>query len=128
MDNKPNPRVRTHRDLIIWQKSMLLVNAIYDLTEPFPKREDYGLTAQMRRAAVSIPANIAEGQGRNTTRDFLRFLSIARGSFRERDTYCEVSRMRKYATDAGLQIIDALMDEVGRLHTALCAALRRRPH
>ena len=107
---------------------MELVNETYDLTERFPKRENYGLTAQMRRAGVSIPGNIAEGQGRNTTKDFLRFLAIARGSLRELDTYCDISEMRKYASGVTLREMRRLLDEVGKLHTALCAALRRKLH
>ena len=105
---------------------MQLVNETYDLTEPFPKREQYGLTAQMRGSAVSIPGNIAEGQGRDSTKDFLRFLAIARGSLRELDTYCDISEMRKYATDVALQEMRRLIDEVGRMHTALCSALHRK--
>ena len=120
------PRIRSHRDLTIWQRSMQLVNETYDLTESYPKREMYGLTAQMRRSAVSIPANIAEGQGRNGTRDFLRFLAMARGSLRELDTYCDVSEMRGYATERVLRRTRQLIAEVGKMHTALSAALRRK--
>jgi four helix bundle protein len=105
---------------------MELANEVYDLTEPFPKREQYGLTAQMRRAAVSIPANIAEGVGRHTTRDLLRFLAIARGSLYEVGTLCDFSNMRGYATEPALEKARLLMQEVGRMHTAFCAALRRR--
>jgi four helix bundle protein len=68
---EPNGRIRSHRDLKIWQRAMDLVDVVYDLTEHFPKREEYGLSAQIRSAAVSVPGNIAEGQGRNTTRAYL---------------------------------------------------------
>lgn len=78
--------VRHYTDLIVWQKAMDLVEKIYHATEPFPHREIFGLTNQMRRAAVSIPSNVAEGQGRATTKDFLQFLSIARGSLQEVET------------------------------------------
>ena len=105
---------------------MELANAVYDLTEPFPDRERYGLVSQMRRAGLSIPANIAEGQGRNTTKDLLRFLAIAKGSLRELDTYSDFSEMRRYATGPELQEARRLIEEVGRMHHALCAALRRR--
>ena len=71
--------VKDYRELIVWQKAMGLVELLYRRTRLFPKEELYGLTSQMRRAAVSIPSNIAEGQGRRTTRDFIHFLSIARG-------------------------------------------------
>jgi four helix bundle protein len=96
-------RIGSPWDLIIWQRSMELANATSDLTEPFPDRERYGLVSQRRRAGLSIPANIAEGQGRSTTRDLLRFLGIAKGSFRELDTYCDFSEMRRYATGPELQ-------------------------
>ena len=105
---------------------MELVNELYDLTEPFPKREQYGLTAQMRRAAVSIPATIAEGVGRRTTRDLLRFLTIARGSLYEVDTHCDISEMRSYVSGPALERARLLIQEVGKMHSALSAALRRK--
>lgn len=126
MSKGETARIRSHRDLIIWQRAMELVNAVYDLTEPFPKREQYGLTAQMRRAAMSIPANIAEGAGRSTTRDLLRFLAIARGSLYEVDTYCDVSEIRGYGPEPALEKARLLIQEIRRMHAALCASLRRR--
>lgn len=78
--------VRHYSDLIVWQKAMDLVVHVYEVTESFPQREVFGLTNQVRRAAVSIPSNIAEGQGRGTTKDFLHFLAIARGSLQEVET------------------------------------------
>ena len=126
MRPRPKPRVRSHRDLIIWQKGMALVDATYDLTENYPDHEKYGIRAQMRRGAISIPANIAEGQGRNTTKDFLRFLGIAKGSLHELDTYFDVSQMRRFATEPELRRVRELVEVVGRLHTNLCAALRKR--
>jgi four helix bundle protein len=123
---EPNGRIRSHRDLKIWQRAMDLVDVVYDLTEHFPKREEYGLSAQIRSAAVSVPGNIAEGQGRNTTREFLRFLSIARGSLRELDTYIEISARRDYAAGPELLAVQRMLEEIGRMNTALCAALRKR--
>ena len=79
-------KIRTFRDLLIWQKSIKLVTQIYEVTKIFPKEEAFGLTSQMRRCAVSIPSNIAEGHGRNSTRDYLRFLQIATGSLYELQT------------------------------------------
>ncbi len=78
--------VRSYRELIAWQKAMDFVELVYQHTASFPKEERYGLTGQLRKAAVSVPSNIAEGQGRSTTADFLRFLSIARGSLYESQT------------------------------------------
>ena len=78
--------IRTYRDLIVWQKSMALVTDVYRVTRVFPKNEQYGLTSQLRRCAVSIPSNIAEGYGRRASNDYLRFLSIANGSLFELQT------------------------------------------
>jgi four helix bundle protein len=78
--------VQSYRELIVWQKAMKLVQSIYSLTKDFPKEEVYALTSQIRRAAVSIPSNIAEGQGRDSTKEFLHHLSIAYGSLMEVET------------------------------------------
>ncbi len=75
--------LRDYSQLVVWQKAMDLVETVYRTTKTFPREEQYGLTSQIRRAAVSIPSNIAEGQGRHTTRDFLHFLAIAHGSLKE---------------------------------------------
>lgn len=84
-------RIRSQRDLIVWQKAMDLVTSVYRLTEDFPKSELYGLTSQIRRSAGSIPANIAEGQGRRLGGEFLQFLAQARGSLLELDTHLEIA-------------------------------------
>lgn len=76
-------KIETYRDLIVWQKSMSLVQVVYTATKAFPKEEQFGLTNQLLRAAVSIPSNIADGNGRGTTPDYIRFLQIARGSLFE---------------------------------------------
>lgn len=78
--------VQSYRDLIVWQKAMDLVKLVYDLTDKFPKEELFGLTIQIRKAVVSVPSNIAEGQGRSSTKEFLRHLSIAYGSLMETET------------------------------------------
>lgn len=75
-----------YRELVVWQKAMELVKSVYAMTKVLPKSELYGLVSQSRRAAVSIPANIAEGHGRNSKKDYVRFLTIARGSLRELET------------------------------------------
>ena len=79
-------KIRTFRDLLIWQKSIKLVTRIYEVTRSFPKEEAFGLTSQMRRCSVSIPSNIAEGHGPNSTGGYLRFLQIATGSLCELQT------------------------------------------
>jgi len=84
-------KLRNYQELIVWQKAMDLVIAVYQQTREFPREELYGLTNQLRRASVSIPSNIAEGQGRNTTGDFRQFLSIAYGSLQEVETQLLIS-------------------------------------
>jgi len=81
------PKVQSYEDLEVWQMAMTLAEQCYRLTATFPREETYGLSAQIRRAAVSIPANIAEGYGRNQTGNFLNFLRIAQGSVRELETH-----------------------------------------
>ena len=88
---KDEGRRNSYRDLIIWQKSMLLCKEVYLLTKNFPKEEAYGLTSQIRRSAISIPSNIAEGKGRNGNREFVRFLQIALDSVYELQTQLELS-------------------------------------
>ena len=83
--------IKSHRDLIAWQKAMNLAEAIYQLIRSFPKEEVYGLTSQIRRCAVSIPANVAEGQGRRSKKEFQQFLGHARGSLLELDTHLELT-------------------------------------
>jgi four helix bundle protein len=84
---------RSYRDLVVWQKSMQLVTDIYRITKAFPKEEIYGLTSQIRRAAVSIPSNIAEGQGRRTSSEFHQFLGHARGSIMELETQILIAQI-----------------------------------
>src|SRR5689334_8644409 len=88
--------VQSYRDLIAWQKAMELVKLVYELTRKFPKEEMFGLTLQIRKAVVSVPSNIAEGQGRNSTRDFLRHLSISYGSLMDTETQTLVAEMQAY--------------------------------
>jgi four helix bundle protein len=91
--------VKSHKDLKVWQESMDLVIQIYKLAENFPKHEVYGLSSQIRRAAVSIPSNIAEGAGRKGENEFTRFLYIALGSLSELETQLEISHRLGYIKD-----------------------------
>ncbi len=110
MDNTIKPR--HYKDLLIWQKGMALAKVVYRLSLQFPADERYGLTAQVRRAAVSVPSNIAEGQARHTTKEFLQFLSHAQGSLAELETQLllsvELEYVRQEAASPGLQEIDEL--------------------
>src|SRR3979411_1014515 len=89
-------KVRHYQELIVWQKAMDLVEEVYKVSRSFPREEIYGLTSQLRRAAVSIPSNVAEGQGRRTTTDFLRHLSIAYGSLLEVETQVLIATRLNY--------------------------------
>jgi four helix bundle protein len=106
-------------ELVGWQKEMDLVDAVYDLTESWPRREKPGLTNQARRSAVSVPSNIAEGQGRKSNGDFARFLSIAYGSLMELRTQLTIGKRRKFSTDNDIQRVLNSLDEVGRLINGL---------
>jgi len=87
------------RDLIVWQKAMGLVKAIYAISNSFPSSERYGLTDQIRRSAISVPSNIAEGYGRGSTNDYIRFLTFSRGSLYELQTQAEVALLLNYIPD-----------------------------
>ena len=89
-------KITSHKDLKVWQESMTLVTQIYKISEDFPKHEVYGLTSQIRRAAVSIPSNIAEGAGRKGENEFTRFLYIALGSLSEVETQLEISLSMRF--------------------------------
>lgn len=88
--------MKSFRDLEVWKQSMDLATEVYELTKSYPQNEMYGLVSQMRRAAVSIPSNIAEGQGRKNPKEFSQFLHIAKGSLSELDTQLELSRRLGY--------------------------------
>lgn len=110
---------KSHHRLEAWQQALALVKTIYSATSSFPKAELYGLTSQMRRAAVSIPSNIAEGAARETTAEFLRFLFIARGSLSELETQILISRGLNYLTD-----VDLLLGDIERMSGLLNGLIR----
>lgn len=118
-------REKPHKKLDVWQKSIDLVMHIYSLTESFPRGEEYGLKNQMRRAAISIPANIAEGAGRQTNREFIQFLHMAQGSLSELDTHLEISKRLGYFDEGNLKEWLSLMDDVDKMITGLIKSLRR---
>ena len=116
--------MKTYRDLIIWQKSMTFVTEIYKLTATFPKEEIYGITSQIRRSAVSVPSNIAEGYGRNSTGDYLRFLNIASASLYEIQTQIEISRNLNYIQREQFEYIYELSRERERMLSSLVAKVK----
>jgi four helix bundle protein len=118
--------VRSYQDLVVWQKAMDSVMEVYKASGAFPKAEQFGLTNQVRRAAVSIPSNIAEGQGRQTTRDFLNFLSMSRGSLQEVETQVLIGERLGYINENNRQEIVKQIAEVGRLLSGLSSSLSRK--
>jgi four helix bundle protein len=120
------PIIQSYRDLVVWKKSMAFVFSIYRCTQAFPKIETYGLTSQLRRAAVSIPSNIAEGQARLSTGEFRQFLGNARGSLTEVETQIFIARDLGYLEqdESDLLLNDAA--EVGRILNGLLASLSSR--
>ena len=118
--------LRGYRELDVWRKSMDLVVESYRLTAPFPQQERYGLTAQLRRAAVSVPANIAEGHGREHLREYLQFLSIANGSLMELETHVLINGRMRYIASEEEKAILMRAAELGRMLAGLIRALKRR--
>jgi four helix bundle protein len=106
---------RSYRDLIAWQKAMDMVAGIYQLTLKFPKEELYVLTSQLRRCAVSVPSNIAEGQGRGSPQEFKHFISIAMGSLTEIETQILIAQRLSYISEAECDEVLQRTNEVGRL-------------
>lgn len=118
--------LRNYRDLIVWQKAMSLVEEIYALSGRFPSDERFGLIAQIRRAAVSVPSNIAEGQARNSTREFVQFISHAEGSLAEVDTQLTLSQRLGFCRDAETRGIFVHVEEVRKMLMSLRAKLNGR--
>ena len=117
--------VRDHRDLRVWQAAIELGIQCYEVSRTFPREERYGLTAQIRSAAVSVAANIAEGNGRLTIGEYLNHLSNARGSLREIDTHLELAYRLGYATQDAIRECRDLVDTVAALLTRLIQSLQR---
>ena len=114
---------QNYKDLIAWQKAMDLVILAYSVSNAFPREEIFGLTSQLRRSAVSVPANIAEGQGRRLKGEFVNFLGNARGSLLELDTHLEIALRLRYLKVETHQKIDRSLNEVGRLINGLLRSL-----
>ena len=116
--------VRGFKDLLVWQKSMDLIEQIYRLTQGFPKQETYGLSSQVQRAAVSVAANIAEGNGRDSTREYIHHLAFSLGSLAEVETYLEIALRLGYAKANVVSALEAKADEIGRMLRGLQKSLR----
>ena len=118
--------LKNYRDLKVWQKAYQVCLTIYKITKGFPKQETYGLTSQIRRAAISVPSNIAEGYGRKTTPDYIRFLYIAYGSNCELETQILLSGDLEYIKSEKLKEIQEAVGEVERMLKALIKSLEKR--
>ena len=117
--------VTNYQDLIVWQRSLDFVAEVYQVSAHFPKEELFGLTAQMRKAAVSVSANIAEGSGRATSRDLLNFLSHSRGSLKEAESMSFVAQRLRYVSQSDCRRVLAISVEASRMLTALRASIAR---
>jgi four helix bundle protein len=117
--------IQSYRDLEVWQKSRMLVTQLYQLTKTFPKEENYGLTSQLRRAAVSVPSNIAEGKSRRATKDYMRFLDIAYGSVAEVETQLFIACDLGYTTEKNVSSLLGGYAEIGRMLNGLLSSLER---
>jgi four helix bundle protein len=122
--------IRSHKDLVVWQKSMDLVEAVYAFSAKFPAAERFRMVDQICRAAISIPANIAEGHGRGTRKDYTHFISIARGSLAETETFLLLAERLGYGDRSSLTVTKELIAEIGKMLNTLRARLampRRQP-
>jgi four helix bundle protein len=122
-EHPPVRKARGYRDLLVWQNGMAMAKQIYQLTREFPNEEKFGLVAQMRRAAVSIPSNISEGQARNSSGEFVRFISMAEGSLAELDTQVQLSVDLDFANPSDTAVIFEAISELQRMLNGLRRAI-----
>ncbi len=119
-------RMKPHKKLEVWKKGIELVRMIYKTVEKLPVREQFGLTSQIQRAAVSIPSNIAEGAGRQTRKEFINYLHIAQGSLSELDTHLEIAVAVKYLTENDLAELYVVMDDIDKMLSGLIFSLKKQ--
>lgn len=125
METTSNRDDKGFRKLLVWQRAHELVLSVYKMTEKFPKSEMFALTSQLKRAVVSIPANIAEGQGAGTKAQFARYLDIAKGSLSEVEYYLVLAKDLRYSSPETYKEVEALRSEVGFLLYRLIASMRK---
>jgi four helix bundle protein len=116
---------KPHKKLDVWKLSIELVKRIYRMTSSFPKQEAFGLTSQIRRSAVSIPSNIAEGAARQTNRELVNFLHVSQGSLSELDTQLDIAYELKYISEEDQQDLDNMMVRIDKMLSRLIAAKKR---
>lgn len=118
--------MKDYKELDVWQKGVHLTTEAYRITRDFPHAETYGLTSQIRRAAVSVPANIAEGWGRGSAKEYIQFLMVARGSLLELETHLIISNRLGYLNETKSETARGLIVDVGKMFTRLIHSLRAR--
>ena len=118
--------MKTYKELDVWQKAVDLAVEIYKVTERFPREEKFGLTGQARRAVTSVPANIAEGWGRGSTKEYIQFLLVARGSLLELETHLTIAERLQYLKQSQAVGLEAETTSIGRMLNGLIQALRAR--
>ncbi|HPN96181.1 MAG TPA: four helix bundle protein [Candidatus Moranbacteria bacterium] len=116
--------LHSYKELVVWQKSMDLVTEIYNLTDEFPREEVFGLTSQIRRSAISIPSNIAEGRYRGRRKDFLQFLRIAYASGAELETQIEIAKRLKKTGHLDFSTVDSLLLEIMKMLNKIICSMR----
>lgn len=116
--------MRPHEQLDVWRKSVDFSVEVYKITENFPNDERFGLISQIRRASVSVAANIAEGAGRRSDKEFLNFLSMSQGSASEIETELLIAHKLGYLSETDFQTLMQRLDEIGRMITGLCSHIR----
>jgi four helix bundle protein len=126
MEGVENRGIQNYRDLGVWQKAIALSVSCYRLTADFPREEMYGMTAQIRRASVSVAANIAEGHGREHTKTFIQFLRISQGSLKELETHFVLAEQIGLVGSEKVQPLIVASDEIGRMLRALIRSLQAR--
>ncbi|EKY18507.1 four helix bundle protein [Capnocytophaga genosp. AHN8471] len=119
MDNRSNQKIEDYKDLIVWQRSMELAEEVYRLVKKLPKEELFALSDQIRRAVISIPSNIAEGYERNSTKEYIHFLSIAKGSKAELETQLLLCTKIHYLNNSDIEKSISLIQEIGKMINSL---------
>ena len=118
--------MESYRDLRVWQQGVELAVFCYEITKPFPKEELFGMTSQIRRCASSVPANIAEGWGRQSTGDYIKFLRVAQGSLKELETHVEIcTRIRLLTNDQSIDL-ERQTNSIGKMLAALIRSLQKK--
>lgn len=118
--------IQSYKDLMVWQNAMDIIESVYRLTAAFPKEETYGLTSQLRRAAVSIASNIAEGHNRDSLKEYIHFLSIAQGSLAELETQIMLAIRLKYPSEEQMQTLLTQTDKLGKMLRSLQQSLKNK--